>query len=369
MLIELGNPRRISPFADHAPNAPAVTYLNIPDSNHPLEDGSEGDVAHYGVGDDFDAAMIREHLDQVRMDGVTHLPGHEALLSAIHPISGLWTAHGALPPSWVHAPVEDDARAQQLVQQLSEWYQIPVGKPDDVEDTHWTLHGRSLPPGVIPSSMSPKATTLLDGFDAQWLQMFAGAAVAGATGTSTGTGTTSMTDSGAVWGTTKYVGAWVQCGNRVGFILSHTGTVLTIDRWYDPTNMGGAAGSTPGATTAYVILPSGPPAIFMGLTANAAAVSTADHTLTAEITTAGGGLIRKIVVLAHSAGSTTGTHTPVFTANGSDSLPVTIAKKMTGCSIVAASAIGNRYEDLFGTTATLSLSGDQLTLTDTITLS
>lgn len=369
MQLELGNPRRVSPYLDFAPDAPAVTYLSLPDSAHPLEDGTDGDVAHYGVSDDFVEAEIRAHFGQMRFDGVTHLPGHEALLSIVHPLFGLWPFHGDQSPSWVHAPDESDLQAQLLAAQVSEWYQIPVGQPEGLEDTHWTLHGKSLPPGVIPSALSPEATTLLDGLDSMWLQMFAGAAIAGATGTSTATGATSMTDLGAVWGTTKYVGAWVQCGNRVGFILSHSGTVLTIDRWYDPTNMGGAAGSTPGATTAYVILPSGPPVIFCGLTANSGAVSTSDHTLTGEITTAGGGLIRKICPVASSAGSSTGTLTPVFTANGSDTLPVTIAKVMFGSSIVAASAIGNRYEDLLGTTATLSLSGDQLTLTNTITKS
>lgn len=211
-------------------------------------------------------------------------------------------------------------------------------------------------------------TTLQSGLDSQWRQMFAGAGQAGATGTSTATAATTMTDSGATWGTTAYVGGWVQCANRIANILSHTGTVLTLDRWYDPTNRGGAAGSTPSSTSAYVILPSAGPSDFMGLSANASAVNAAvDTTLPGEITTSGGGLIRKICPVAHTAGASTGTLTPVFTANGSDTLPVTIAK--TGVSGSILSTLPNRYNTLLSTTATLSLSGDQLTITSTITLS
>lgn len=363
MLVELGNPKRVSPIDSFAPDAPAVTYLNLPDSLHVDEAGDETDVAHYGVSDDFDVAAIRQHFGEMRFDGVTHLPGHEALLSVIHPLSGLWPQHGHVDPSWVWA--ED----QRLADQIAEWYGIPVGRPDNVEDTHWTFHGRSLPPGVIPASMSPQLLTLNGGLDAQWLQMFSGAAQAGVAGTATATSATSLTGVAGM-GTSKYINSWVVCTTTgvYGLILSHTDTVLTIDRWYNPATPGGAAGSTPGATEKYVILPSAPPAMFMGLSATAGE-SAAHTTLAGEITSAGGGLIRKICPVAHSAGASTGTLTPVFTANGSDTLPVTIAQVMVGSSIVAASAVGNRFEKSLGTTATLSLSGDQLTVTLTVTLS
>lgn len=190
-------------------------------------------------------------------------------------------------------------------------------------------------------------------------------AFAGASGTSTGTAATTMTDSGATWGTTQYVGAWVVCGNRYGIIISHTGTVLTIDRWTDPVSPGGAAGSTPGATTVYVILPSAAPAWFMALTANNGAPANGDTTLTGEIATGSGGLIRKICPVAHTAGASTYTLTPVYTANGSDALPVTVAKIGTFNSLTSGQM---QFETLLGTTATLSLSGDQLTVTDTITM-
>lgn len=189
--------------------------------------------------------------------------------------------------------------------------------------------------------------------------------VAGTSGTSTGTAATTMTDSGGTWGTTQYIGHWVVCGTRYGVIISHTGTVLTIDRWYDPASPGGAAGSTPSSTTAYVILPSAPPAWYMALTANTTSPANGDTTLTGEITTASGGLIRKVCVVAHTAGATTYTLTPVFTANGSDSLPVTIGKAATFNSITSGQML---FETLVSPTATLSQSGDQLTVTDTVTM-
>jgi hypothetical protein len=192
-----------------------------------------------------------------------------------------------------------------------------------------------------------------------------GGGAAGISGTSTGTSATTMTDGSASWGTTQYIGAWVVCGNRYGVVISHTATVLTIDRWYDPALPGGAAGSTPGATTVYVILPGAAPAWYMALTANATAPSATDTSLTAEITTGGGGLIRKLATYAHTAAAASYTLTGAFTANGSDALPVTIAKIAVLNSISSGQM---EFETLLGTTATLSASGDNVTVTETVSL-
>jgi hypothetical protein len=102
------------------------------------------------------------------------------------------------------------------------------------------------------------------------------------------------------------------------------------------------------------------------LTANVTAPSASDTTLTGEITTGGGGLIRKTGTYAHTGGTATYTMTTVFTANGSDALPVTIGKR----GVFDAASVGNMvFETLVSPTATLSASGDQLTLTDTVTIS
>lgn len=111
---------------------------------------------------------------------------------------------------------------------------------------------------------------------------------------------------------------------------------------------------------------SAPPATFnyMCLSANATAASAANTTLPGEITTAGGGLLRKQMTYAHTAGTNTSTLTGTFTANGSDSVPVTIAK----IGVLNAASVGTLgYETLLGTSATLSLAGDNIAVTHTIT--
>jgi len=79
-------------------------------------------------------------------------------------------------------------------------------------------------------------------------------------------------------------------------------------------------------------------------------------------------LIRKICPFAHTAGTNTYTLTPVFTANGTDTLPVTIAKMGTFVSLIASDVTDTMFhEDLISPTATLSASGDNLTISLTVT--
>ena len=104
---------------------------------------------------------------------------------------------------------------------------------------------------------------------------------------------------------------------------------------------------------------------FMALTANSTAPSAGSTTLTGEIATAGGGLIRGLATYAHTNGTSTYTLTRTFTANGSDSLPVTVAK----IGVFTASSGGTlALETLLSATATLTTSGDQLVVTDTVTV-
>jgi hypothetical protein len=105
---------------------------------------------------------------------------------------------------------------------------------------------------------------------------------------------------------------------------------------------------------------------WVGITANATAPAAGDTTLTGEITTAGGGLIRQVGVYAHTIGTASYTITTTFTANGSDALPVTIAKR----GIFDQLALGGTliFEALVSPTATLNASGDSVTLTDTVSV-
>lgn len=189
--------------------------------------------------------------------------------------------------------------------------------------------------------------------------------IAGTTGTSTAVGTTSLTNTGASWTTNAWAGRYVVTGAVYGIIISNTGTVLTIDKWYNPASPTGAAASNP-ATGTYVIMGEAP-IFYMALTANSSAPAGGDTALTGEITTASGGLIRQAAAYAHTASATTYTLTGSYTANGSDSLPVTIAKIGTFDTLTGATGI-MLHETLLSATATLSASGDQLTVTQTVTM-
>lgn len=104
---------------------------------------------------------------------------------------------------------------------------------------------------------------------------------------------------------------------------------------------------------------------YLALSANTTTPSASSTTLPGEITTGGGGLIRAQATYAHTTGQSTATLTKVFTANGSDSLPVTVAK----VGVLNASSSGTLvHETLLTTTATVSSSGDTLTITETVTL-
>lgn len=108
------------------------------------------------------------------------------------------------------------------------------------------------------------------------------------------------------------------------------------------------------------------PADYMAVTANATAVSASDTSLTAEITTGGGGLIRKQATYAHTGGTSTYTQTATFTANGSDTVPVILAKY----GLLNASSSGTLgWSTVFSATATIAASGDALTITFTGTVS
>lgn len=105
---------------------------------------------------------------------------------------------------------------------------------------------------------------------------------------------------------------------------------------------------------------------YMALTANSTSPAAGDTTLTGEIATASGGLIRAQATYAHTNGTSTFTLTKTFTSNGNDSLPVTVAK----VGIFNAASGGSLvWETLLGTTATISASGDSLTVTETVTVS
>jgi hypothetical protein len=104
---------------------------------------------------------------------------------------------------------------------------------------------------------------------------------------------------------------------------------------------------------------------WVAVSASTTAPAAADTTLTGEITTAGGGLVRTAGTYAHTTGTSTYTVTVTLTANGSDALPVTLGK----AAIFDAASVGNLvYEDLISPTVPLNGVGDAATLTETVTV-
>lgn len=123
MLVEFGNanPRNTE--------GPAVTYMNVPDTYT------------YKVADSAArlASDLRDHIADalVSNDGITHLPDQEALLA----VQAGWRAEGNGQPSWVWSDNEDFAAL------LGHFFNCPVGRPSDLEETHFTNAGA---PGVRP---------------------------------------------------------------------------------------------------------------------------------------------------------------------------------------------------------------------------
>lgn len=150
------------------------------------------------------------------------------------------------------------------------------------------------------------------------------AAFASAAGNATATSATSLTNSGATFPTAGngLAGQIVVAGPNAsgtgskvyGVIVSNTGTVLTVDQWYDPTSTTGAAGTAPNATASYVIVPGQNPASWMAITANSFSPSTADTTLAGELTS--NGLARAVGTFSHTHAASTYTLVHTWTCSG-----------------------------------------------------
>ncbi len=105
---------------------------------------------------------------------------------------------------------------------------------------------------------------------------------------------------------------------------------------------------------------------YLAVSANTTSPSAGDTTLTGEIATAGGGLIRKTATYAHTGGAATSTLTATFAANANDTLPVTLGK----AAVFNASSGGTMpFSSLLSPTATVSAVGDAVTVTVTVTKS
>lgn len=381
-LIELGN---------HAPHslpedgAPCVTTIHIPDAD---ETGAGGYTHEPGLT----ANEFRSHYTDALLyrGGITHLPEHEALLAIVN----AWPRQGREKPAWVKVHHREDVYTHQgvkkgalttkkaagdLEQFLREFYQLENEKPADVEDRYHTKFG---PPGDggpgYGAAALPDATAMfLNDGRVQQANNYGGGQV-GDTGQLTASSATTAT-TGKTYTLNQWAGYRVVAsvsGSQLvwGNIVSNTAgaaSVLTVDRWYNAATPGGVAGSTPSATGSFMILDGGVvSAWFVGLSTTNYAPSATEHGLTGEYTAAGGGLIRKIAPFALTSGvSPMGlTLTPVFTANGSDTLPATfyVAGAFTSM-VVADTTLTCKFASQLNASQTVGSSGDQLTVTWTET--
>ena len=371
MQVLLGNAAPVLPPGETR-DAPCVTYVNIPSGPEHYPDGHHGYVQVQDSG--LTGAELTAHLADslLNRDGITNLPGHEPVLVVAHP-QGAWRAHAkpGTSPTWVSC---DDPEVERI---LADYYNCPAGVPSDVEDTHYTVAGA---PGVGPETDQTGAVDLeanitQNGRDIQARNAYGGQV--GAIGTGTAATATSFTTASTFtsnqWAGSRVFAYSSSTGMAWGNISANTSganSVLTVDRWYSPAAPGGAAATTPTTPFGFVISDGGAPAWFMALSANTTALASpsTNTSLPGEITTSGGGLVRQICPWAHTASAATTTLTPVFTANGSDSLPVTVGSVGVFNSMVVADNTSTMYfNTLLSTTATLSANGDSLTVTSTIT--
>lgn len=252
-------------------------------------------------------------------------------------------------------------------------------KPVTTEvQSHWTMTVRDRNGRIKWKTHWHRnlATTTAAGYtnELDWQAKLMGgglAPVATFTGNATATSATSLTNTGASFPTAGQglAGQIVVCGPRAtsssgdaiswGIIVSNSGTVLTIDQWYN----GGtwAAGTTPNATGAYVVLPGQAAAMYMAVTANATAPSTADTTLTAEATT--NGFARALATWAHTAAAVTYTMAKTFTATGS----LTPSKYALFGAVNTTAGGVMPFESLIASAPVL-LSGDSVAITATVTI-
>lgn len=148
-----------------------------------------------------------------------------------------------------------------------------------------------------------------------------------------------------------------------GVITSNTATALTVDKWYNPASPSGAAAAQPANNSSFIIIPGNAPAWYMAITTGTAAAT--DTSLASELTT--NGLGRAPATFAHTFSSSgiqnTYTLTNTFTYTSTGSVVIN--------AIGIFDALTNGvplFTTILSATATVNASGDQVTITDTVTM-
>lgn len=143
-----------------------------------------------------------------------------------------------------------------------------------------------------------------------------------------------------------------------GVCTANTATVITVDKWYDPTNPGGVAIGPPNATAQFQVSPNKAPAVYLATSATVQSGAAGDTTLPGEIG-AGDGLSRAYpTTFTHSASSSAYSIAKTFTA--------TTTKTVNSQAIFTAASAGTPAFISAETSAPTLVSGDTLAQTDTV---
>lgn len=185
-------------------------------------------------------------------------------------------------------------------------------------------------------------------------------------GTATATSPTSLTATGTPWVASAYIGQVVAAGSVYGVITANTTSVLTVDQWYNPATPNATPGSTPSSTTTFAILPGAAPAIFMGITTDTGTPVVTDTALASESSTVGSGMLRKPATYAHTTSATNYTMTATYTYTSTDNGTTRVYAKIGMFNTVAPVTGIMQFESLLNFTASLSITGDAVTVTQTV---
>ncbi len=359
MRVEMGTKSPVGRH-DDPQKRPVIAYTMIPDE--------------YTFNRAVDTEDFRKHLVNAVMhnNGITNYEGGEALLPLTHPTMGAWGNISYSPPLWAWS---DDPDMQRF---LSEYHQIPEGRPANYDGDYWRNVGnRKFAPGVLPISAGPQ--NLLTNVGCTNVAYQVGGGGTGLTGVGSAATSTTFTT-----GSTLVTNAWTNAilyaadttnhqivwGNVVSNNNTGSASVFTIDQWYNAATPGGAAATTPAAGYEWIVSWALPPAWFMGITTTNISPAATDTSMTGEATANGMG--RKIstftVTSAASGSSITWTNSAVYTYSTTGALTFYALGLFTS-NVKADTTDTMFWETSFSGSFTVTNNGDQATVTDTIVAS
>lgn len=186
----------------------------------------------------------------------------------------------------------------------------------------------------------------------------------GATGSATSPTGTGFTCSGLV--ASAHIGHLVQLGAAWGVITANGTTSVTVDQWYTPGTY--APASTPSAGV-FVIMPAAAPAVFMGIAATGGHTPVVtDTSLLNEIATVGSGVLRKLATYAHTTSAASFTWSATFTYTSTDNGTVRVEDTIAMFDTLTPVSGIMQFQSTMNATATLSITGDAVTVTDTVSM-